>query len=90
MNRTQIYLDDDQTTRLDRRAAAEGTSRSMVIRHAVDVYLSQEEEDAATWRAQWKKAVDGTSGIAPYLAEGAEYVDDLRRDDAERLSHFER
>jgi predicted transcriptional regulator len=90
VNRTQIYLDDDQTTRLDRRAAAEGTSRSMVIRRAVDVYLSDEEKDAAAWQAQWKKAVEGSSGIAPYLAEGAEYVEDLRRDDAERLSRFER
>lgn len=90
MNRTQIYLDDDQTTRLDRRAAAEGTSRSMVIRRAVDDYLSRGDEDAAAWQAQWQNAIEGTAGIAPYLAEGAEYVDDLRRDDAERLSHFER
>lgn len=89
MNRTQIYLDDDQTTRLDQRAAAEGTSRSMVIRRAVDVYLSQEKRDAAAWQAQWKKAIEGTAGIAPYLEEGAEYVEDLRRDDAERLSRFE-
>jgi predicted transcriptional regulator len=90
VNRTQIYLDDDQTTRLDQRAAAEGTSRSMVIRRAVDDYLSREDEDAAAWQVQWKKAIEGTSGIAPYLAEGAEYVDDLRRNDAERLAHFER
>jgi predicted transcriptional regulator len=90
VNRTQIYLDDDQTTRLDRRAAAEGTSRSMVIRRAVDDYLSGGDADAATWQAQWQKAIEGTAGIAPYLAEGAEYVDDLRRDDAERLSRFER
>lgn len=62
----------------------------MVIRRAVDVYLSREDKDAATWQAQWRKAVEGTSGIAPYLAEGADYVDDLRRDDAERLSHFKR
>lgn len=90
MNRTQIYLDDDQTTRLDRRAAAEGTSRSMVIRRAVDDYLSRGDEDAAAWQAQWQNAIEGTAGIAPYLAEGAEYVGDLRRDDAERLSRFER
>ncbi len=62
----------------------------MVIRHAVDVYLSNEERDAEAWQAQWKKAIEGTSGIAPYLAEGAEYVEDLRRDDAERLSRLER
>lgn len=89
MNRTQIYLDDDQTARLDERAAAEGTSRSMVIRRAVDVYLSQEEQDAAAWQAQWKKAIAGTAGVAPHLDEGAEYVEDLRREDAERLSRFQ-
>lgn len=89
MNRTQIYLDDDQTARLDKQAAAEGTSRSMVIRRAVDVYLSQEERDAAAWQAQWKKAIEGTAGIASYLDEGAEYVEGIRRDDAERLSRFE-
>jgi predicted transcriptional regulator len=90
MNRTQIYLDDDQTTRLDQRAAAEGTSRSMVIRRAVDVYLSQEERDAAAWQEQWRKAIEGTAGIASYLEEGADYVEEMRREDAERLSQFER
>ena len=90
MNRTQIYLDDGQTAELDRRAAAEGTSRSMVIRRAVDAYLSEDERQAAAWQAQWKKAIDGTAGIAPYLEEGAEYVEDLRRDDAARLSRLER
>jgi predicted transcriptional regulator len=88
MNRTQIYLDADQTVRLDRRAAAEGTSRSMVIRRAVDVYLSRGERDAAAWQAQWSKAVDGSAGIAPYLDEGAEYVEDIRREDAERLARL--
>lgn len=89
MNRTQIYLDDGQTARLDERAAAEGTSRSMVIRRAVDVYLSQEERDAAAWQGQWRKAIEGTAGIAPYLDEGADYVDDVRREDARRLSQLE-
>jgi len=89
MNRTQIYLDDEQTARLDERAAAEGTSRSMVIRRAVDVYLSQEEQDAAAWRTQWRKAIEGTTAIAPYLEEGVDYVEGIRREDAERLSRFE-
>jgi predicted transcriptional regulator len=87
--RTQIYLDDEQTARLDQRAAVEGTSRSMLIRRAVDVYLSQEEKDSAAWRVQWRKAIDGTAGIAPYLEEGGEYVEDVRRADAERLSRFD-
>ncbi len=89
MHRTQIYLDDDQTARLDRYAAAEGTSRSMVIRRAVDTYLSQEDQDAAEWQAQWRRAIDGTAGIASYLDEGEEYVEGIRREDAERLSRFE-
>lgn len=79
MNRTQIYIDDDQTARLDQRAAVEGISRSMLIRSAVDVYLSQEERNAAAWQSQWRKAIYGTAGIAPYLEEGAEYVEALRR-----------
>lgn len=89
MNRTQIYLDDSQTARLDERAAAQGTSRSMVIRRAVDVYLAQEEGDAAAWREQWKKAVEKSAGLVPSLDEGAEYVEDIRSADAERLSRLE-
>lgn len=89
MNRTQIYLDQSQTARLDERAAAEGTSRSVVIRRAVDVYLAQEERDSTAWREQWRQAVEKSAGLAPYLEEGAEYVEDARRADAERLSQFE-
>ncbi|HEX6689322.1 MAG TPA: CopG family transcriptional regulator [Solirubrobacterales bacterium] len=90
MHRTQIYLDDDQTIRLDQRAAAEGATRSMVIRRAVDEYLTREDQDSSAWRAQWQKAVAETAGIAAHLEEGAEYVEGLRRGDAERLSGFER
>jgi hypothetical protein len=46
-----------------------------VIRRAVDAYLSQEEQDAVAWRAQWRKAVEGTAGIAPYLDQGADFVE---------------
>ncbi|HEY6549722.1 MAG TPA: hypothetical protein VIY71_00825, partial [Solirubrobacterales bacterium] len=60
------------------------------IRRAVDVYLSEGEQEAAAWQSQWKKAIEGTAGIAPYLEEGPEYVEGLRRDDAERLSKFQR
>lgn len=60
-----------------------------MIRRAVDAYLTQEEADSSAWQGQWKKAVQGTAGIAPYLDEGAEYVEDLRSEDAKRLSGFE-
>jgi predicted transcriptional regulator len=89
MRRTQIYLDQDQAARLDERAAAEGTSRSTVIRRAVDAYLEQEDRDTAAWQAQWRKALEGSAGVAPYLGEGGKYVEDIRRTDAERLSRFE-
>jgi metal-responsive CopG/Arc/MetJ family transcriptional regulator len=86
VNRTQIYLDDRQTARLDERAAAEGTSRSKIIRRAVDAYL--EQEDPAGWREQWTEVLDGSAGVAAYLADGADYVEDVRRADAERLSRL--
>lgn len=90
MHRTQIYLDEGQTARLDRRAAAEGATRSTLIRRAVDDYLAQEEQDTAAWRTQWKQAIEATAGIAPYLEKGPEYVETLRDRDAERLSGLER
>jgi metal-responsive CopG/Arc/MetJ family transcriptional regulator len=82
--RTQIYLDESQTEKLDERAAAEGTSRSTLIRRAIDAYLSQELQDAAAWRGQWREAVAETAGIAPHLEDGVEYVEKLRRAEAER------
>ncbi|HYQ78016.1 MAG TPA: CopG family transcriptional regulator [Solirubrobacterales bacterium] len=86
--RTQIYLDEEQTAALDERAAAEGTTRSKLIRRAIDAYLAQETHEAAAWREQWQEAVAETAGIAPHLEEGVEYVDKLRRADAERLEEL--
>ena len=85
MRRTQIYLDDGQTARLDQRAVAKGVTRSTVIRHAVDEYLARDERDPAAWRARWQEAVTNTAGIAPYLPDGSAYVEGLRAADAERL-----
>ncbi|HEX5594087.1 MAG TPA: CopG family transcriptional regulator [Solirubrobacterales bacterium] len=89
MNRTQIYLDEAQTARLDERAAAEGTSRSTVIRRAVDAYLSQEERDAAAWQEQWRQALEQSAGVASHLDDGRNYVEDVRRGDAERLARLD-
>jgi metal-responsive CopG/Arc/MetJ family transcriptional regulator len=86
--RTQIYLDETQTAKLDERAAAEGTTRSTLIRRAIDAYLAQELQDAATWRKQWQEAVAKTAGIAPHLEDGVEYVDNLRRGEAERFKEL--
>ncbi len=89
MNRTQIYLPEEQTKRLDERAGAEGVSRSVLIRRAVDEYIAKEERDPAAWRARWREAVDRTAGIARYLPDGADYVEGLREVDAKRLQELE-
>ncbi len=85
MNRTQIYLPEAQTKRLDERAGAEGVSRSVLIRRAIDEYIAREDRDPAAWRARWREAVYRTAGIARYLPDGADYVEGLREVDAERL-----
>jgi metal-responsive CopG/Arc/MetJ family transcriptional regulator len=90
MHRTQIYLDEQQTTRLDERAAGEGVTRSTLIRRAVDDYLAQGQRDAAAWRQRWQEAVAKTAGIAHRLPDGATYVERLRAVDAERLRELER
>lgn len=85
VRRTQIYLDEQQTTRLDERAAGEGVTRSTVIRRAVDDYLARDQRDPAAWKQRWREVVAQTAGIAPYLPDGATYVEQLRAADAERL-----
>lgn len=46
MERTQIYLTDGQTRELDRRARQRGTTRSALIREALQQYLGP------TWDAE--------------------------------------
>jgi post-segregation antitoxin (ccd killing protein) len=89
-SRTQIYLDERQTAELDERASAEGTNRSTLIRRAIDAYLAQEEQKATNWRQEWQEAVAEAAGSAPYLEDGAEYVEKLRRVGAERLNEQDR
>lgn len=89
MKRTQIYLDEEQTERLDERASAGGATRSELIREAIDAYLAA-PDDEATRLARFKAAVEATAGIAPYLARGESYVEELRGAGARRLSELER
>lgn len=83
VRRTQIYLDERQSDELQRRAAARGTTASKMIREAIDQYLA-EPDDAAVQLARYRTALEGSFGAAPYLAEGADYVDEMRRADRER------
>jgi hypothetical protein len=63
--RTQIYLDTQQDIRLFQRAAAAGTTRSALIRRAINAYPDgPPDADIARFRA----AVDAAAGCAPYLS----------------------
>ncbi|MFT3852601.1 MAG: CopG family transcriptional regulator [Ilumatobacteraceae bacterium] len=84
MRRTQIYLDDDQHALLDERAADLGTTKSDVIREAIDRYLGRSAGDAAA-AARWRAAVTESFGIAPGLDDGAAYTARLRDADAARM-----
>jgi predicted DNA-binding protein len=84
VRRTQIYLEDEQIERLERRARASGVTRSTLIRDAIDRMLDA-PEDEASHMARFREAVDATFGVAPELAAGDEYIARLRAGDARRL-----
>lgn len=83
MRRTQIYLDEAQHERLGKRARASGTTKSDLIREAVDAYLAgpaTEKTELAAFRA----AVRASAGSARRLPKGRRYVEELRKADARR------
>lgn len=85
VKRTQIYLDEKQAARLDKRAAEGGTTRSGVIREAIDAYLTPDGDE---WRVRWKGALRATGGIAPYLPN--DHVESMRAAGARKLTEVER
>jgi predicted DNA-binding protein len=82
MKRTQIYLDRDQDKRLANRARAAGTTKSTLIREAVEEYLAKPDEDARL--AKLRIVLDELGLIPLGLADGAAYVETLRGADAGR------
>ncbi len=89
MKRTQIYLDDRQDDDLARRAAAEGLTKSALIRRAVDEYLDNDGDDELRL-ARFKAAVEAVAGAAPDLPEGSLYVERLRALEVGRQEEIER
>jgi predicted transcriptional regulator len=90
VRRTQIYLTEEQSARLDERARATGATRSTLIRRAIDEYLASHGNAGDEWRARWREAVRETAGIAPRLEEGKAYVERSRVVDLARLRQLER
>ncbi len=90
MKRTQIYLDEEQANRLDERAVAGGTTRSRVIREAVDAFLERPKDDEKARLDAFRVAVDEAFGAAPDLPPGEDYVRELRSIDRDREEELER
>lgn len=74
MERTQIYLSRQQAGALDREAKRRGTTRSHLIREAIDAqYASAADQE------QVKQALEVTAGLWKDRAEtGAAYVERMR------------
>lgn len=62
MRRTQIYLDDDQDRRVAARARADGTTKSAVIRAAIDQFLKRKSR-----RDDVRAHLDATFGSMPSI-----------------------
>ena len=87
VERTQIYLTQEQQRELERRVAGSGRTKSELIREAIDAYLETPQSNEE-WRKEWLAALDAAFGIAPYLPE--DYVEQLRATDAKRQEELER
>ncbi len=89
MRRTQIYLGEDQDAMLDARARATGTTKSALVRDAIDAFLTDDATSQASGIARMRAALAGASGIAAHLPSGAEYVEGIRARDANRADRLE-
>ena len=81
MERTQIYLSEGQTRALDRRARERGTTRSAVIREAVEQYLGPVWDPDA-----FIAALDDFAGIWADRDDIDELYADLRQRSRDRLA----
>ena len=83
VERTQIYLSKAQAAALDREASRRGTTRSHLIREAIEARYGSDDEDEFE-RAE--RVVRQTFGLWSDRTEtGAEYVDRIRAVGAARL-----
>jgi predicted DNA-binding protein len=87
MKRTQIYLDLDQDERLAQRARSAGTTKSTLIRDAIEEYLAKPDEDARL--ASLRIVLDELGLIPLGLVDGAAYVETVRGADTARRDDFD-
>ena len=77
MQRTNIYLDDDQLRALKHLAAEEHKSVADLVRQAVDGYLAKRLVDDAEWRQRLDQLMDRISGRIPRDVSPAEVEADI-------------
>lgn len=80
MKRTQIYLDEEQSLQLARRAEAGGVTSSRLIREAIERYLSTAEDESLALERQ-RAALREAFGAIPRLPDGVTYVEGVRATD---------
>jgi len=83
MERTQIYLTAAQTDELDRRARRQGTTRSHLIREAVEKYLTPEWDPEA-----FKAALRNVAGMWADRDDIDEIYESMREADRRRLKRL--
>lgn len=84
VRRTQIYLDEGQHRRLAERAAAQGVTKSEIIREAVDRLL--DHDDRGRRLEAFRDAVRATAGVVDVDVDA---IDRLRKADADRLAELD-
>jgi hypothetical protein len=83
MNRTNIYLDEEQARSLDEVARAQGISRAALIRRLIDRGLDQSDGDLESDLAAIEGSFDVLSRDEDFLGRGADersrHLDSVRR-----------
>ena len=82
MNRTNIYLDEEQARSLKETARAQGISRAALIRRLIDRGLDQNDSDLESDLAAIEASFNVLSGDEDFLGRGADersrHLDNLR------------
>jgi predicted transcriptional regulator len=80
MNRTQIYLNDEEARALEREARATGRTKSRLIRDAIDrVYLGGRDA------SELLRSLEESAGAWRRREDGAAYVERMRSGRLARL-----
>ena len=77
MQRTKIYLDDDQLRMLKHLAAEERQSVADLVRHAVDDYLARRLKEDTAVRTQLEQLLDRVRSRIPDSIPGDEIEADI-------------